>query len=406
MKKKMTTIKKAALSVELPKSVRLKFNLPPKGYQGNEAEIILRAPTLEALDQSIAAFEEAGESAGMFDIKVLGQGPDPDGGFNAILKMHNFNPFSWIKEKFGKAKDKYGSNPKDIKETHDYRKAHGKKAEAKAAKAEAKWYKKSEKQEQEVKNARMQPSEHKYEAGRQEAITKAVGESRGHIEAKAESKQARRGFTGQTVHKIGGIITETPKSYIESAVAGAQAATEARRAALPEKRLARIAAAKELAIAKEYEKSRIKLAAYSENQRAKVARKLSRHETGLSTTAKKFLAGGGVRGQGIGQTLLGGGGAAPKQSTLPRTSKPVPSVLINTGRARSTPPASLLVATLKPVMSLFAQNNPAEYLIIYNKERQLSDWGNPSYIALYNRAEREYPDKLTEAKTLAGMSNA
>jgi hypothetical protein len=79
----------------LPANVRARLNLPPRGFQGSEFNLILQAPTEDKLGVAVAAFEETAITLGIKDIKTLEFGPDPDGGFKAVLAGHNFNISSW-----------------------------------------------------------------------------------------------------------------------------------------------------------------------------------------------------------------------------------------------------------------------------------------------------------------------
>ena len=89
---------------ELTDSERERYNLPPKGFQGNEMTVIIEAPTRAQMTTSIKAFEGFARSQGMHKVKVVEQGSDPDGGYKAIVQAHNFNPITWASEQAHRAK--------------------------------------------------------------------------------------------------------------------------------------------------------------------------------------------------------------------------------------------------------------------------------------------------------------
>ena len=93
--------KKLRKSAKVTAADRIRFHLPtpPEGFQGNEEISELFAPTLAALDKRIEKESELHSSDEM-TTDVLMRGPHPDGGFVAVLYSHNFNPFTWIKEKY------------------------------------------------------------------------------------------------------------------------------------------------------------------------------------------------------------------------------------------------------------------------------------------------------------------
>jgi hypothetical protein len=93
--------KKLRKSAKVTAADRIRFHLPtpPEGFQGNEEISELFAPTLAALDKRIEKETELHSSDEM-TTDVLMRGPHPDGGFVAVLYSHNFNPFTWIKEKY------------------------------------------------------------------------------------------------------------------------------------------------------------------------------------------------------------------------------------------------------------------------------------------------------------------
>ncbi len=83
---------------------REQFNLPPAGFQGNEFTVILQGPTMAALKRNIEGFRTFARDNHYDHFQVLEQGKDPDSGFRAIVVAHNFNPITWMSEKFHRAK--------------------------------------------------------------------------------------------------------------------------------------------------------------------------------------------------------------------------------------------------------------------------------------------------------------
>jgi len=69
-------------------------------YQGREIQATLKAPTSEQLERMLAALNEYSTNYEMEEIQVLKKGKDPDGGWEAVVVAHNFNPVSWVKEKW------------------------------------------------------------------------------------------------------------------------------------------------------------------------------------------------------------------------------------------------------------------------------------------------------------------
>jgi len=69
-------------------------------YQGMEFTTTLQANTLRELNSMIKSLEDYAHEYEMDDFKVLSKGPDPDGGYKAIVTAHNWNPLTWIKERW------------------------------------------------------------------------------------------------------------------------------------------------------------------------------------------------------------------------------------------------------------------------------------------------------------------
>lgn len=72
--------------------------------QGNELTVIIQAPTTRALSARIVSFKRFAKEEGCDTIKILERGPDPDGGYRAIITAHNFNPLTWVSEKYHRTK--------------------------------------------------------------------------------------------------------------------------------------------------------------------------------------------------------------------------------------------------------------------------------------------------------------
>ena len=69
-------------------------------YRGREFKAIVGAQTMEDLQDIIFELEEAAQDAGMdayFEVVDIRE--DPDGGYEALVIAHNFNPFKWVKER-------------------------------------------------------------------------------------------------------------------------------------------------------------------------------------------------------------------------------------------------------------------------------------------------------------------
>jgi len=75
-------------------------------YQGREVTDHLKAPTKESLDDMISDWKEWAVSQGMEDIKTLSKRKDPDGGWEAIMVAHNWNPITWVKGKLAERKER------------------------------------------------------------------------------------------------------------------------------------------------------------------------------------------------------------------------------------------------------------------------------------------------------------
>lgn len=82
---------------------RDRLNLPPVGFQGEEFTSIIQAPTSKALQTKVDQFRLFAKAKNYETFDVLQHGPDPDGGFRAIVSAHNWNPLTWAAEKAHRA---------------------------------------------------------------------------------------------------------------------------------------------------------------------------------------------------------------------------------------------------------------------------------------------------------------
>lgn len=67
-------------------------------YQGKEIEVTLQAPDEPTLRHMIGELEGYASKVGLEPPEVLNVGPDPDGGFKAIVIAHNVNLFKWVEK--------------------------------------------------------------------------------------------------------------------------------------------------------------------------------------------------------------------------------------------------------------------------------------------------------------------
>lgn len=70
-----------------------------KRYQGKEIQSTIKAPTKKDLDEMIKDIKSYARENGLGPVKILRRGKDPDGGYEAIVVAHNWNPVKWVKEK-------------------------------------------------------------------------------------------------------------------------------------------------------------------------------------------------------------------------------------------------------------------------------------------------------------------
>lgn len=77
---------------------RLVPNERAVGYQGKEFTCIVQAPTMEDIEFMIHDLEDYADEHGLEQFEVLQKGPDPDGGYKAVIVAHNWNPLTWLAE--------------------------------------------------------------------------------------------------------------------------------------------------------------------------------------------------------------------------------------------------------------------------------------------------------------------
>lgn len=70
------------------------------GYQGKEFTCIVQTPTMEDIEFMIHDLSDYADEHGLEHFEVLNKGPDPDGGYRAIIVAHNWNPLAWLSERY------------------------------------------------------------------------------------------------------------------------------------------------------------------------------------------------------------------------------------------------------------------------------------------------------------------
>jgi hypothetical protein len=75
-------------------------------WQGKEITSLLQANTEADLNDLIDDMRIFASSNGMGQVQVLQKRKDPDGGYEAVLRAHNFNPIDWVKKKLTKKAEK------------------------------------------------------------------------------------------------------------------------------------------------------------------------------------------------------------------------------------------------------------------------------------------------------------
>lgn len=76
----------------MPKTIERQF-------QGREITTTIQAPTSKALDGMIKGMRSYARKQNLGEVEVIQRRRDPDGGYEAIIRAHNWNPLSWIREK-------------------------------------------------------------------------------------------------------------------------------------------------------------------------------------------------------------------------------------------------------------------------------------------------------------------
>lgn len=69
-------------------------------YQGREVRVHIKANTLPELNRMITGMRKYAVAHKLGAIKVLRKHKDPDGGYEATIVAHNWNPLKWIAEKW------------------------------------------------------------------------------------------------------------------------------------------------------------------------------------------------------------------------------------------------------------------------------------------------------------------
>ena len=73
-------------------------------HQGREFTATVQAPDRGELDNLLGQLSRFAKGQGLERIRIVDMHPDPDGGWEAIMKAHNWNPTGWLKGKFGVGK--------------------------------------------------------------------------------------------------------------------------------------------------------------------------------------------------------------------------------------------------------------------------------------------------------------
>ena len=80
-------------------------------FQGKEFTANLQAPNEAELKNLIGGISRYAKQNGLESIRVVDMRPDPDGGWEAVIKAHNWNPLTWVKEKFRKKESPPSGEP-------------------------------------------------------------------------------------------------------------------------------------------------------------------------------------------------------------------------------------------------------------------------------------------------------
>ena len=81
---------------------RSRPTLYPEGekFQGREITATIQAPNEAALEDMLTDLSDYTNEMGLEPVQVLSKGPDPDGGYRAVVQAHNKNVISWAKERW------------------------------------------------------------------------------------------------------------------------------------------------------------------------------------------------------------------------------------------------------------------------------------------------------------------
>ena len=69
-------------------------------YQGREVRVHIKANTLSELNRMITGMRKYAQAHKLGAIQVLRKHKDPDGGYEATIVAHNWNPLKWVAEKW------------------------------------------------------------------------------------------------------------------------------------------------------------------------------------------------------------------------------------------------------------------------------------------------------------------
>lgn len=78
---------------------------PKEKYQGREFTTTLQANTEAELGTMIKGLHDYARKMGIDDYEVIQKRPDPDGGWEATIKAHNWNPFQLLRDKVSSFKE-------------------------------------------------------------------------------------------------------------------------------------------------------------------------------------------------------------------------------------------------------------------------------------------------------------
>jgi len=88
-------------------------------YQGREFKATLQANSKRELDHLLSGLKEYARENELEDFNLLQYRHDPDGGYEATISAHNWNPISWLKEKAGDIKEKVRRKKAPLQDQYD-----------------------------------------------------------------------------------------------------------------------------------------------------------------------------------------------------------------------------------------------------------------------------------------------